>query len=789
MKVKNRRGWIVSLSSVLMILSVTNAGGQEVPIGARPTAMGNAFVAVADDGNAAFWNPAGLTLLQGLEMNSMYADLYATGIEHGFLGLTFPLKNWGSFGLAWSRIGFDDFELTYGESQFFLSHAFQLPYNISFGLNAKLLRTDTQYEDVSFGDAHGWGLDLGLLYRSFHRLSLGLVLKDVGDTGVKYDTGNSATVLEQSLSLGASYKLTDQLLVAGSLDNRLHWGGEYWLSDALALRAGLQDDLESNEPLSWSFGAGFRFRLFQFDYAYVDVPTLPSTHRFSFAVRFKQEEPWVHIEWIHLDDLFAAQYKRYVNHPIGEMKAVNVSDKTVTVKAGIEFNDFTDGPFFSNKTTILKPEESKELSLYVIFSHTISEVTADGSVQGKVTLLCSAEDEDRERDVTATQKANLFGRNAIRWDDIRKVAAFIEPKDRDVRAVTSQALNKVDEDISYLSQNVLNAIAIFDLLGELGLTYSPDPQTPYSAASRLHEIVDHVQYPSETLAEKRGDCDDFVVLYASCLENVGIPTAIIDVPGHLLLAVDVGVEKDDGTILGFEENAFLSRDGKIWIPVETTVFGKSFHHAWQEGVRILDQWSDEVHVVEVEQAWQSYPSNEIDVQTAKGSLYPKALNLLVNDLEELRRQKYRNILREIGAALDSSPVPCSTYNEVGVRLGQAGLLDEAIDLLKKACLADTNSTQSFNNLGVAYSKKGHHQKAVKAFQRALDLNPQDADVHLNLAFLYYESGDLERAKTEYEAAVKLNPEYKGRFRFLEKKPDLQKKEREAKPKRGNFVWK
>ena len=774
----------MGLSLVLLVAAAT---AQEIPLGARPAAMGEAFVAVADDGNAPFWNPAGLSLLKGVEVNSMYADLYATGIAHGFLGLGLPVGRWGSRGLSWSRIGFDDYELSYGEDHFLLSYAVRLPYDVSLGLSAKLLRTDAAYEGMSFGGAHGWGLDIGVLYRSFEGVSVGLALKDVGDTDVTYDTGSSTTVLEQSLSLGAAYRLTDRLLLAGGLDDRLHWGGEYWLSEVFALRAGLQDDLVSNEPSTWSFGVGFRFKMAQCDYAYVDVPTLPSTHRFSFAVRFEGQEPEVRIEWVQLNDLFVAQYKRYAGHPVGAVSVVNVSDNTVTVKAGIEFNNYTDGPFYGDGVAVLEPEESKKIPLLVIFSQSVSEMRADCSIQGKVVLLYSSED-DREREMTATQKATLFGRNAIRWDDVRKAAAFIAPKDEGVRAVTSRAVEASDEEIGFLPQNMLHAIAIFDLLGEHGLTYSPDPQTPYSSASRLHEVVDHIQYPAETLTERRGDCDDFVVLYASCLENVGVRTAILDVPGHLLVAVDSGLEEGHGLTFGFEESAFVAHNGTLWVPVETTLIGSSFLQAWQEGVSTVQRWLDELDTVEIDEAWQVYPSNEIDVQTTAVSIAATGKELFLKDVEEIKAQKHRNILKGFDDFLDGSPVPCSTYNEMGVRLGQAGLLEEAIDFLQKACYADSNSFQAFNNLGVAYSKKGFYQDGVKAFQKALDLNPQDADVHLNLAFLYYELGDLDRAQEEYEEAVKLNPDFEGRFEFLEKKSDLQKKDRQGRIRGLLFIW-
>src|SRR5919206_1344466 len=51
-----------SASAALLLLTTTvPAWAQgEAPAGARATGMGGAFVAVADDASAVFWNPAGL---------------------------------------------------------------------------------------------------------------------------------------------------------------------------------------------------------------------------------------------------------------------------------------------------------------------------------------------------------------------------------------------------------------------------------------------------------------------------------------------------------------------------------------------------------------------------------------------------------------------------------------------------------------------------------------------------------------------------------------------------------
>ena len=57
------RATILALLTAVIAVAPAHAGpgtAADVPPGARATALGGAFTAIADDGNALFWNPAGL---------------------------------------------------------------------------------------------------------------------------------------------------------------------------------------------------------------------------------------------------------------------------------------------------------------------------------------------------------------------------------------------------------------------------------------------------------------------------------------------------------------------------------------------------------------------------------------------------------------------------------------------------------------------------------------------------------------------------------------------------------
>jgi hypothetical protein len=105
---------------------------------------------------------------------------------------------------------------------------------------------------------------------------------------------------------------------------------------------------------------------------------------------------------------------------------------------------------------------------------------------------------------------------------------------------------------------------------------------------------DRVQFALETLHIGSGDCDDLVVLYASCLESLGIRTAFVQVQdpeqeiAHLYLLFDTGIPPEQGYKISSNEKRFVIRSGNsrhktIWLPVETTLIEEGFDVAWEKG--------------------------------------------------------------------------------------------------------------------------------------------------------------------------------------------------------------
>ncbi|HXL15018.1 MAG TPA: PorV/PorQ family protein [Methylomirabilota bacterium] len=305
-----------------------------IGVGARALGMGSAFVGLADDGTAAYWNPAGLATLAERQVTAMHAEQFGSIVQYDFLSYVMPVASPGkprqAISLSLVRLGVSDIPDTRG-----LSLAFDANHNGKFDYPEDLLAVDESRfvfdsdNDVAFlfsyardvrsglsvggnfkyirqwlGDSlrsNGFGIDLGLLYVGRSGLSVGATLRDATTTRILWNTG-TGEFIAPSLRIGAAktrgFRDRRHLVTAaldvqvGFSDERLssqaHLGGvtfefhpglEYWFDRRLALRAGF-------EAQNFTAGAGLRYRRFGLDYAYLDHRDLDASHRVSGAYRF-----------------------------------------------------------------------------------------------------------------------------------------------------------------------------------------------------------------------------------------------------------------------------------------------------------------------------------------------------------------------------------------------------------------------------------------------------------------------------------------------------------------------
>jgi hypothetical protein len=291
---------------------VGTAGAQflEIGVSARAIGMGEAFLGVADDASALYYNPGALSLLTRWEAIVTHVE-YPADIQYEFAGVVMPMPRLaGTLGLAAYALHTNDMPVTNykfprGTGQTFTSRDFALGLTysagltdrFSFGFTAKYIN-----QRLALFQATGWAMDLGTYYDTgFRNFKICMIISNFGPD-MKFESesyplpidfrfGTAIDVLQSESS-----RLTAAVQGAHPNDNleKYNAGLEYWFNDMFALRAGKKFNYdyydESNFGKGLTFGGGLRLDVSSFrvnvDYAYQDMGYLDSVNRFTFGIRF-----------------------------------------------------------------------------------------------------------------------------------------------------------------------------------------------------------------------------------------------------------------------------------------------------------------------------------------------------------------------------------------------------------------------------------------------------------------------------------------------------------------------
>lgn len=267
--------------------------------GSRAAGMSGAFTAVSQGASASWWNPAGLTSLEGGQVVlGHYAWLQDVTVEQG----AFALNRSDRFSIAASLTYLDYGKIDgYNASGTYtgdipaydwsgaLSIGVQATDRLSLGLTAKFI--NQRIDDIN---SAGVAADFGLLYH-FDRLSLGAV---VANLGPKMTFENVDENLPLVGRVGVAFNpLNKSLLTSIDLEMRAHGstvlrqGFEFDFGERYYLRSGYAFFPEDDQrPFSsgLTFGGGLHIGQISVDYAYTTAEKYSSQdiHRFSVDFEF-----------------------------------------------------------------------------------------------------------------------------------------------------------------------------------------------------------------------------------------------------------------------------------------------------------------------------------------------------------------------------------------------------------------------------------------------------------------------------------------------------------------------
>lgn len=260
--------------------------------GARASAMGGAYTALAADPDAAFYNPAGYGLVRRHEAVLMHNE-HVEGLRQEYVGLA--LRQGIGFHLNYLSYGDDIQRTTISQPDgagTFGAHdvALGAGYGRSFGplaVGAAAKYLSQSIDDVA---ARGWAADAGVLYRHPSGLRLGAALLNAGPE-VRFQhakeklptvgrAGAAYTLRDVTLALDVSKTRTDE--------PRAGVGVETVLLKALALRAGWTTRRDAG--IGVSAGLGWRASGWSVDYAFAALGDAGLTHRLSLSLRWGEEK-------------------------------------------------------------------------------------------------------------------------------------------------------------------------------------------------------------------------------------------------------------------------------------------------------------------------------------------------------------------------------------------------------------------------------------------------------------------------------------------------------------------
>lgn len=316
--------------------SITNVGTSsaaflEVGVGARAAALGEAFVSLAQDATAMYWNPAGIGRVAGLEGIFTTVNWFVD-TRYTFAGIVVPIPGRGAVGLNITSFGMGEQPVRLvgqeeGTGEFYTARdialgatvAINLTHRFTFGFNGKYVR-----QQIWHTSADGFALDLGAYYiTQWEGLRMGVSISNFG-TPLKLSGRDLINVLDPDAAnygvdnisvsyqtdafdlpllarfglaytkpfMGAGNRVTiaADLLHPSNDTESINLGMEILLLNMVSLRAGYKSLLLRDRFGKLSIGAGIVTRGFgggkvTFDYAFVDWGYLDIVHHFTLGLK------------------------------------------------------------------------------------------------------------------------------------------------------------------------------------------------------------------------------------------------------------------------------------------------------------------------------------------------------------------------------------------------------------------------------------------------------------------------------------------------------------------------
>ena len=312
----------------------TAANFLQIPVGAAASGIGGAFVSVANDVSALYWNAGGIANLNGFEAQVGHTDWIAE-TNFDYAALVLQLGEFGTLGLSLTSLSMDDMKVTTiekpdGTGEFFsaddialgISYGRKLTDRFSIGFTVKYVQ-----QTIWHMKASAFAVDAGTIFRTdlLGGMTIGASISNFGtamsldgrdtryfirvdDTKMGSNERIPTSIEMDEWELPLFFQIGVSTEVFSTADNKLlvaidaihpnndyqsiNAGAEYAFMDFLFIRGGYQSMFLKDAEGGLSFGVGvnsqmlFSQAIVKFDYAYRDFGRLENIHSFSLSIKY-----------------------------------------------------------------------------------------------------------------------------------------------------------------------------------------------------------------------------------------------------------------------------------------------------------------------------------------------------------------------------------------------------------------------------------------------------------------------------------------------------------------------
>jgi len=415
--------------------------------------------------------------------------------------------------------------------------------------------------------------------------------------------------------------------------------------------------------------------------------------------------------------VYPAFMQLYQKTAVGSLVIRNNENAEIRdVRVSFRASGYTASEFPCGTLAFLARGRAAEMPLLADFSQDILRFTDKGRVLGEVVIRYRFLGREREAARSVILAAN--NRNMFTEGDAAALAAFISPTSPEMAdyAKSIAGLARNNRRTGH-NQNFQYAVWLLEGLRAggviLGSTYAEKNE---------------VQFPDETLSYRSGNARDLALLFAGCLESVGIPAAFVQLENDFLAAVSLDVNTNAAETLFNGTGKILIINDKVWLPLSMTAFNEGFAAAWTQGVQVLDETfkaGKQADFIMVEEAWAVYPPAPLPEQGRRvvrtdAAAAAKEVN---SAMQQYIEQEIQPIVRKVQAQINAAPT-AALYNRMGIVQVRSGRIAEGKASYERA--AGMGLVQAMTNRGSLALIERDYAAAERWFRQALSKDSQNS---------------------------------------------------------------